>query len=254
MKRLTQLLFRLIGISMVVFGLYYSLNDNEAIAKGELLHPASLVFVTVVILGGGMASHQASRIFKIIKNIMTESPTRRESQVQYLEHRMEKMCESYYREGSSSLSKSIEGKSLPPVWRALLSQLDAKIALKDIRTLLIFDSKRYEEEMNKQVDILTTLGELSPSVGLLGTVLGLIRLLADLQDISGIGAGMSLALLTALYGIFFNILIFSPLSTRLENIRDTNMKAYEQALLWVFMVENRKPAFFCDPKYLANAS
>ena len=51
---------------------------------------------------------------------------------------------------------------------------------------------------------------------MLGTLIGLIAMLANLNDEAAIGSGMSVALITTLYGAFLANLIFSPMKGKLE--------------------------------------
>lgn len=64
--------------------------------------------------------------------------------------------------------------------------------------------------------ILERAGVLAPSLGLFGTVVGLVTLLKSLSDPALIGPSMALALLTTAYGAGISSLIVNPLAGRLE--------------------------------------
>ncbi|QQE11198.1 motility protein A [Planctomycetota bacterium] len=64
--------------------------------------------------------------------------------------------------------------------------------------------------------IFDTVGKYAPAFGMIGTLVGLVAMLADLSDPSGIGAGMAVALLTTLYGALISNAIALPLADRLE--------------------------------------
>lgn len=61
-----------------------------------------------------------------------------------------------------------------------------------------------------------TWGNLAPSFGLLGTLIGLIRMLAQLDSPETLGPSMALALVTTFYGVFLAYLILLPLSGKLK--------------------------------------
>ncbi len=66
-------------------------------------------------------------------------------------------------------------------------------------------------------DILKTMGASAPAFGMIGTLVGLIVMLQNFgADLSQIGTGLSLALITTLYGVFFARLIFLPASLKLQ--------------------------------------
>jgi chemotaxis protein MotA len=65
---------------------------------------------------------------------------------------------------------------------------------------------------------------------MLGTVIGLINMLGNLTDPDQLGIGMSLALLTTLYGVLFANLFFLPVANRLENLNKAELAARDMAL------------------------
>ncbi|QDU70032.1 motility protein A [Engelhardtia mirabilis] len=75
------------------------------------------------------------------------------------------------------------------------------------------------------------LGGYAPAFGMIGTLVGLIQMLAALDDPASIGGGMAVALLTTLYGAMAANMMFLPLSGKLE------IRAKEEALLRALMIE-----------------
>jgi len=74
-------------------------------------------------------------------------------------------------------------------------------------------------------------GALSPSFGLIGTVIGLIQMLRNLDDPSSIGPAMAVALLTTLYGAVMAYLVFNPIAAKL------GIRSEEEILIRQVMVE-----------------
>lgn len=70
----------------------------------------------------------------------------------------------------------------------------------------------------KSVDVLRRAGEVSPAMGLIGTLVGLIQMLGNLDDPSTIGKAMAIALLTTFYGAILAHMFFIPLAARIERI------------------------------------
>ncbi len=65
-------------------------------------------------------------------------------------------------------------------------------------------------------EIFQALGAFAPAFGLIGTLIGLVQMLANLSDPSGLGPGMSTAILTTFYGAILANLIFIPLANKLK--------------------------------------
>ena len=62
---------------------------------------------------------------------------------------------------------------------------------------------------------LESLGRFAPAFGMIGTLIGLVAMLSNMNDPKRIGAGMSAALITTLYGALLANLVFLPLAEKL---------------------------------------
>ena len=69
--------------------------------------------------------------------------------------------------------------------------------------------------------ILNAMATFAPAFGMIGTLMGLVQMLATLEDPSTIGAGMAVALLTTLYGALMANVLFLPAAGKLK-VRTTN--------------------------------
>lgn len=63
--------------------------------------------------------------------------------------------------------------------------------------------------------ILDTMAELAPAYGMIGTLIGLIAMLGNLQDVSALGPGMAVALITTMYGSMVANMFAGPLAKKL---------------------------------------
>ena len=78
----------------------------------------------------------------------------------------------------------------------------------------------YFSHKESMVNILTTLQKLSPAIGFVGTIIGLIDVLGNIGSPGEMGRGMSVALHTTLYGLLFGNFLFLPLYKKLsENLK-----------------------------------
>lgn len=68
----------------------------------------------------------------------------------------------------------------------------------------------------KSAGVLRKAAEVAPAMGLIGTLIGLVQMLGNLEDPAAIGPGMAIALLTTFYGAVLSNMMFSPLATKLE--------------------------------------
>lgn len=61
------------------------------------------------------------------------------------------------------------------------------------------------------------MGDVAPAMGMIGTLIGLVAMLSNMDDPKAIGPAMAVALLTTLYGAFFANVICLPISVKLKN-------------------------------------
>lgn len=68
----------------------------------------------------------------------------------------------------------------------------------------------------RTIGVLRKAAEISPAMGLIGTLVGLVQMLGNLNDPSAIGPSMAVALLTTFYGAVLANMVFTPLAAKLE--------------------------------------
>lgn len=63
--------------------------------------------------------------------------------------------------------------------------------------------------------LMETAGRYAPAFGMIGTLMGLIIMLGNMDDPAAIGPGMAVALITTLYGAMISNIIFLPFADKL---------------------------------------
>ncbi len=82
--------------------------------------------------------------------------------------------------------------------------------------LIVQEIISIRERHKKAIEVLRKGAEVAPSMGLVGTLIGLVQMLGNLSDPSNIGPAMAVALLTTLYGALLAYVILFPLASKLE--------------------------------------
>ena len=85
-----------------------------------------------------------------------------------------------------------------------------------IETILSNEVDFLEERHKNGADMLASMGALAPAFGMIGTLIGLVIMLQNLQDTAAIGPAMAIALITTFYGALLANLIFIPFSGKLR--------------------------------------
>jgi chemotaxis protein MotA len=93
----------------------------------------------------------------------------------------------------------------------------------DVEAILRKDMVSTVQRHHKSASVLKKAAEFAPAMGLIGTLIGLVQMLGNLDDPSSIGPSMAVALLTTFYGAVLANMVFSPMASKLE--RNSNEEA-----------------------------
>ena len=107
----------------------------------------------------------------------------------------------------------------------------------DIREIMEIKAENIEKRHSVGQDIFTKWGELAPGFGMLGTLIGLIIMLGELNDPSTIGSGMATALITTFYGSLLANMIFLPVATNLKLQTEAEMQMCEMIIEGVLSIQ-----------------
>jgi chemotaxis protein MotA len=92
-----------------------------------------------------------------------------------------------------------------------------------IEAVLHIDINSTTQRHDAGKGMLIAAGDAAPAFGMIGTLIGLILMLGDMDDPKGIGPAMALALITTLYGSLIANVVFLPLADKLKYFHDQEM-------------------------------
>lgn len=84
--------------------------------------------------------------------------------------------------------------------------------------------------------VIDQLGRFAPAFGMIGTLLGLILMLSHMADLSALGPGMAVALLTTFYGAILANALFLPCAEKLGFIHRQEQAAMELVVRGVLAI------------------
>ncbi|NRR30083.1 flagellar motor protein [Oxalobacteraceae bacterium] len=87
-----------------------------------------------------------------------------------------------------------------------------------LRQLLDTEITAFETEQRQAVRIWESAAGYSPTIGILGAVLGLIHVMENLTDPSKLGSGIAVAFVSTIYGVGLANLFFYPIANKLKAI------------------------------------
>jgi len=102
-----------------------------------------------------------------------------------------------------------------------------------IEDTLYMEMDKIAERHTLGADMFTSLGTYAPSMGMIGTLVGLVLMLQNMADPSSIGPSMSIALLTTFYGALMANILFLPMSGKLKTRSKQELLIHEIILVGV---------------------
>ncbi|PKM49848.1 MAG: motility protein A [Firmicutes bacterium HGW-Firmicutes-7] len=124
-------------------------------------------------------------------------------------------------------TESIDDDFLKKGILLIVDGTDPELVRNILETELIFIQSRHSSIQG----FYDKIGELSPAWGMIGTLIGLINLLKNMDDPSTIGPNMAVALLTTLYGSLLANLFAIPFSNKMK------LRSNDEVLLKEVMIE-----------------
>jgi len=186
----------------------------------------------VMVFGGSIAvtvmATPGSDLRQLIKVVLRAFFMKARSPMQEIERIIE-YSNLARKEGLLALEEKLKTVDDPFFAKGIQLVIDGFAAetVQDIMQLEADWQRQRHATGKKMLDTMATYG---PAFGMIGTLVGLVQMLANLSDPSSIGAGMAVALLTTFYGAVAANVVFMPLSSKLD------ARAKEEALLRDLMI------------------
>jgi chemotaxis protein MotA len=150
------------------------------------------------------------------------------------------------KEGIISLEAESRDASDAFLKRALTMAVDG-VEPKILRETMEMEIGNMEEEVEHPVKFWEAAGGYSPTIGIIGAVLGLIHVMENLSDPSKLGSGIAVAFVATVYGVSLANIVYLPFSGKLKMKAKSLMLAKEIMLVGVISIlEGENPRLIED--------
>ena len=192
---------------MVVVGSYFALFTNYPMSQ------ALSIFSTIGLIFKVPNFGEQN----IITKLMAFSDKARREGLLALEEELEDLDDEFMKKGL----------------RLVVDGTDAEI----IRVLMETELNQIQERHGLKIGLVNSWATLAPGLGMLGTVVGLIAMLKNLDDPSSVGPNMAVALITTLYGSILANILFIPIAGKLKGIDALETKVKEMIIEGVLSIQ-----------------
>lgn len=181
---------------------------------GSLVQPAAFVIVVVGTLGAVLLQSGMSPFLRGVRmGAWVFTPP--VDNLHNLKHDVLVWSVTARREGLLSLERQLDLVGDPYVAKGLRLIVDGIDPFK-LREILDVEISAFEAQQRLAVKVWESAGGYSPTVGILGAVLGLIHVMENLSDPSRLGSGIAVAFVATIYGVGLANLVFLPIGNKLK--------------------------------------
>lgn len=151
------------------------------------------------------------------------------------------------KDGVLALEKQIDNVSDPFLQKGLQLLVDGNSAEK-IKEVLEIDINSYETLRWQAARVWESAAGYSPTIGILGAVLGLVHVMQSLGEPSKLGSGIAVAFIATIYGVGFANLVYLPIAGKLKILiaRQVNMR--EMVIDGLCMIARAENSHFIQSK------
>ncbi|MFK7828935.1 MAG: flagellar motor protein [Congregibacter sp.] len=139
------------------------------------------------------------------------------------------------REGLLSLEKELENEQDALTQKGLQLLVDG-LEPEDIRAVMEVEIDNAIEGDIRAARVFDALGGYSPTIGIIGAVLGLIHVMNNLSDPAELGSGIAVAFVATIYGVGFANLFFLPIANKLKAISGDQVGYHEMVVDGIVMI------------------
>ncbi|HWQ29949.1 MAG TPA: flagellar motor stator protein MotA [Negativicutes bacterium] len=200
----------IVGLASVIVGMIVK-GANVAV----LLNPAAAIIILIGTTAAVMNSFPRKEFLnipKIVGALFRENSHNEEVEII---NKIVEMAQLARKEGLMALEQAVAGMNNKFLQKGLGMVVDG-IQPEYVRDVLNTEIECLEERHRACASIFSTAGSASPTLGVLGAVIGLIGALGNLNDTEKLGHMISAAFVATLYGIFLGYVVCHPFASRLK--------------------------------------
>lgn len=212
----------LLGVVMFVFGV---ISSGGVGGLKNMFDFASLIITFGGSIAGTLASNKLSDFISGIKGITLTFKDEVQDPAAVIKNIID-LSNTARKEGLLALEEAangIEDEFLKKGIMLVVDGTDPEL----VRGIMETDLVCIEQRHKKTIAVWEKWAELGPAWGMIGTLIGLILMLQEMQDAAAIGPKMAVALVTTLYGSLIANWLCNPTASKLKVNNDTEMMMKE---------------------------
>lgn len=248
------------GLVLICFGVVFDPSETSIFVFKNLTNFIDIPSVFIV-LGGTLsaviASYPASTLKQIPKHIKILLSGSKYNPMEYIDLLVE-FSQVARKNGLLALEEMANKQTDPFFKQSIMLIVDATDPEK-VKSMLNNDLEYLAERHSDSVGIYEKASSFAPAFGMIGTLIGLVNMLKNMNldgttGATSLGADMSVALITTFYGCILANLVFSPIAKKLSIRNDEEYLCKQIIIEGVLSIQSGENPKFMKEKLISYLS
>jgi chemotaxis protein MotA len=201
------------GIALAIIGILAGMMI-EGGSISQITQPTAAMIVLGGTLGAVMLQFPINIFLAALKQLMTIVLPGASDGEEVLKQ-IVKFANKARKSGIVSLDQDLPAVEDPFLKQALMLAIDGTEP-SEVRKIMQMELDNKAEMEEKIPQVFEAAGGYSPTVGIIGAVIGLIQVMQHLDNIAEVGRGIAVAFVATIYGVALANLIFLPVAGKLK--------------------------------------
>ena len=243
-----------IGLLAVVAVLYFGIAQDDSGISAFIDMPS------VIITGGGtiaatLITFSLDDLKQVPLALKVSMQLNRANKVDLISQ-FKELSRKVRKDGILSIEDNVEEIENEFMKKGLELVIDG-LDVENIQEILENEINIFESRYDNSSKIFKLSGSFAPAMGMIGTLIGLIQMLAGgLDDAAAISSGMAVALITTFYGSILANGILNPIGYNIQNKCEKEVQLMEMMICGIGSIQNGEGSRVIEEKlltYLSNS-
>lgn len=223
----------ILGLLGFAFALWITMT-NPFPSRGGYIDYASLILLGIGPLSIIFVSHNFMDFLRGMRVIFSMATLSQKREMDQISNQLTQLSASVRTEGMGVVAR-FKDQVRNPLFRDGLQLILSSFNADEIKHNLVAKINSRQSQFSHAQNLFESLSKLCPGMGLLGTIIGLVQMLSQLDDPKKIGPALAIALLSTLYGLVLGSVVYGPIAEKImihaEKIRELDLMILEGVLL-----------------------
>ncbi len=219
----------LIAVGGIIAGLLF-----EGGSIGQILQPTAALIVFGGTMGAVLLQYPLKTVVAAFRKLARVFTAPHKANTSYIRQLIDYAYKAR-RGGVVSLDAELEGIRDPFLRQALMLAVDGTEPA-ELRRIMQVALNSSAEADDRLPAVFESAGGFSPTIGILGAVLGLIQVMQHLDNITEVGRGIAVAFVATIYGVGAANLFFLPAAGKLRLRHQEEHQRHEMILEGVISI------------------